>query len=140
MVFHLLIQLSLYFHLSEGIEDAFRTAATEVSLLAGTDEFNATELFGVGKIFASSCVTPHYPSFRCSYSIKGIFFHLATVLLHTLSIPHAHAVLHYCATGQEEHSMQLPTPSLLSVLTKLSEHTLILNISLLVSSSAVGKC
>ncbi|XP_036392775.1 isthmin-1-like [Megalops cyprinoides] len=30
-----------------GIEDAFRTAATEVSLLAGTDEFNATELFGV---------------------------------------------------------------------------------------------
>lgn len=32
-----------------GIEDAFKTAATEVSLLAGTDEFNATELFGVGK-------------------------------------------------------------------------------------------
>ncbi|XP_011601823.1 isthmin-1 isoform X1 [Takifugu rubripes] len=30
-----------------GIEDAFRTAATEVSLLAGTNEFNATELFGV---------------------------------------------------------------------------------------------
>ncbi|XP_014013361.1 isthmin-1 [Salmo salar] len=30
-----------------GIEDAFKTAATEVSLLAGTDEFNATELFGV---------------------------------------------------------------------------------------------
>lgn len=71
---------------------------------------------------------------------KVFFFHLAAVLLHTLSIPHAHAVLHYCATGQEEHSMQLPTPSLLSVLTKLSEHTLILNISLLVSSSAVGKC
>lgn len=140
MVFHLLIQLSLYFHLSEGIEDAFRTAATEVSLLAGTDEFNATELFGVGKIFASSCVTPHYPSFRCSYSIKGIFFHLAAVLLHTLSIPHARAVLHYCATGQEERSMQLPTPSLLSVLTKLSKHTLILNISLLISSSAVGEC
>lgn len=35
--------------LSEGIEDAFRTAATEVSLLAGTNEFNATELFGVGE-------------------------------------------------------------------------------------------
>ncbi|KAG7271318.1 hypothetical protein CRUP_014715 [Coryphaenoides rupestris] len=32
-----------------GIEDAFKTAATEVSLLAGTDEFNATELFGVGR-------------------------------------------------------------------------------------------
>ncbi|XP_061084207.1 isthmin-1 [Conger conger] len=30
-----------------GIEDAFRTAATEVSILAGTDGFNATELFGV---------------------------------------------------------------------------------------------
>ncbi|MGH0157329.1 UNVERIFIED_CONTAM: hypothetical protein FKN15_062739 [Acipenser sinensis] len=30
-----------------GIEDAFRTAATEVGLLAGTDDFNATELFGV---------------------------------------------------------------------------------------------
>ncbi|XP_041108864.1 isthmin-1-like isoform X2 [Polyodon spathula] len=30
-----------------GIEDTFRTAATEVSLLAGTDDFNATELFGV---------------------------------------------------------------------------------------------
>ncbi|XP_012987266.1 isthmin-1 [Esox lucius] len=30
-----------------GIEDAFKTAATEVSLLAGTDGFNATELFGV---------------------------------------------------------------------------------------------
>lgn len=30
-----------------GIEDAFKTAATEVSLLAGTEEFNATELFGV---------------------------------------------------------------------------------------------
>ncbi|XP_061545931.1 isthmin-1 isoform X2 [Phycodurus eques] len=30
-----------------GIEDAFKTAATEVSLLAGTDHFNATELFGV---------------------------------------------------------------------------------------------
>ena len=48
--FHLLIQLSLLIHLSKGIEDAFKTAATEVSLLAGTDEFNATELFGVGKI------------------------------------------------------------------------------------------
>ncbi|XP_061601573.1 isthmin-1 [Cololabis saira] len=30
-----------------GFEDAFKTAATEVSLLAGTNEFNATELFGV---------------------------------------------------------------------------------------------
>lgn len=49
-VFHLLIHLSLCIHLSKGIEDAFKTAATEVSLLAGTDEFNATELFGVGKI------------------------------------------------------------------------------------------
>lgn len=48
--FHLLIHLSLCTHLSEGIEDAFKTAATEVSLLAGTDEFNATELFGVGEI------------------------------------------------------------------------------------------
>lgn len=34
-----------------GIEDAFKTAATEVSLLAGTEDFNATELFGVGKQF-----------------------------------------------------------------------------------------
>ncbi|KAM4043431.1 isthmin-1 [Anomaloglossus baeobatrachus] len=30
-----------------GIEDTFRTAATEVSLLAGNEEFNATKLFGV---------------------------------------------------------------------------------------------
>ncbi|KAJ8248059.1 hypothetical protein GJAV_G00237790 [Gymnothorax javanicus] len=30
-----------------GFEDAFKTAATEVSILAGTDGFNATELFGV---------------------------------------------------------------------------------------------
>ncbi|XP_007546374.1 isthmin-1-like [Poecilia formosa] len=30
-----------------GFEDAFKTAATEVSLLAGKNEFNATELFGV---------------------------------------------------------------------------------------------
>uniref|UniRef100_A0A8C7ZEU1 Isthmin 1 n=1 Tax=Oryzias sinensis TaxID=183150 RepID=A0A8C7ZEU1_9TELE len=30
-----------------GIEDTFKTAATEMSLLAGTNEFNATELFGV---------------------------------------------------------------------------------------------
>lgn len=35
--------------LRKGIEDAFRTAATEVSLLAGTNDFNATELFGVGE-------------------------------------------------------------------------------------------
>lgn len=51
--------------LSEGIEDAFRTAATEVSLLAGTNEFNATELFGVGE-------PPHTSvslSFRCSSAI-----------------------------------------------------------------------
>lgn len=37
--------------LSLGIEDTFRTAATEVSLLAGSEEFNATKLFEVGKIF-----------------------------------------------------------------------------------------
>uniref|UniRef100_A0A1A8FCG4 Isthmin 1 n=1 Tax=Nothobranchius korthausae TaxID=1143690 RepID=A0A1A8FCG4_9TELE len=30
-----------------GVEDAFKTATTEVSLLAGKNEFNATELFGV---------------------------------------------------------------------------------------------
>ncbi|XP_043912160.1 isthmin-1 [Protopterus annectens] len=30
-----------------GIEDTFRTAATEVSLLAGSEDFNATKLFGV---------------------------------------------------------------------------------------------
>ncbi|KAL4641386.1 isthmin-1 [Arapaima gigas] len=30
-----------------GIEDAFKTAATEVSLLTGSDEFNATELFSI---------------------------------------------------------------------------------------------
>ena len=41
--------LSLCIYLPKGIEDAFKTAATEVSLLAGTNEFNATELFGVGK-------------------------------------------------------------------------------------------
>lgn len=34
-----------------GIEDTFRTAATEVSLLAGSEEFNATKLFEVGKNF-----------------------------------------------------------------------------------------
>lgn len=35
--------------LSLGIEDTFRTAATEMSLLAGSEEFNATKLFEVGK-------------------------------------------------------------------------------------------
>lgn len=39
--------------LCTGIEDAFKTAATEVSLLAGTEEFNATELFGVGELFCN---------------------------------------------------------------------------------------
>nr|XP_055229503.1 isthmin-1 isoform X2 [Gorilla gorilla gorilla] len=33
-----------------GIEDTFRTAATEVSLLAGSEEFNATKLFEVGSV------------------------------------------------------------------------------------------
>lgn len=47
-----MIHLSLSIHFSKGIEDAFKTAATEVSLLAGTDEFNATELFGVGKVWS----------------------------------------------------------------------------------------
>lgn len=64
-----------------GIEDAFKTAATEVSLLAGTDDFNATELFGVD---TDSCerwmncksdflkkymtkVTNDLPSCPCSY-------------------------------------------------------------------------
>lgn len=57
----------LCIRLSEGIEDAFRTAATEVSLLAGTNEFNATELFGVGE-------SPHTSvslSFRCPSAIIG---------------------------------------------------------------------
>lgn len=35
-----------------GIEDTFRTAATEVSLLTGSEEFNATKLFEVGKSFS----------------------------------------------------------------------------------------
>lgn len=60
------IQLLFHcFHLSEGIEDAFKTAATEVSLLAGTDEFNATELFGVGEFLPSTV----YPSFQM-FTIK----------------------------------------------------------------------
>ncbi|XP_030052200.1 isthmin-1 isoform X2 [Microcaecilia unicolor] len=34
-------------HNCPGIEDTFRTAATEVSLFAGSEDFNATKLFGV---------------------------------------------------------------------------------------------
>lgn len=49
-------------YLSTGIEDAFKTAATEVSLLAGTDEFNATELFGVGKTLLSVVFSVLFPS------------------------------------------------------------------------------
>lgn len=37
-----------------GIEDTFRTAATEVSLLAGSEDFNATKLFEVGKQLCQS--------------------------------------------------------------------------------------
>ncbi|KPP68169.1 hypothetical protein Z043_113170 [Scleropages formosus] len=64
-----------------GIEDAFKIAATEVSLLTGSDEFNATELFGID---TDSCerwmnckseflkkymlkVTNDLPSCPCSY-------------------------------------------------------------------------
>lgn len=91
-VFHPLIHLSLCIHLPKGIEDAFKTAATEVSLLAGTDEFNATELFGVGKILP--CLTPDYPSFRCSYAIKDSssiwqqcsFTHLAFLVLRSITV------------------------------------------------------
>ncbi|XP_023686836.2 isthmin-1-like [Paramormyrops kingsleyae] len=70
-----------------GIEDAFRTAATEVSLLAGTDDFNATELFSVA---TDSCerwmnckseflrkymlkVSSDLPSCPCSYPTEAAY-------------------------------------------------------------------
>ncbi|XP_053142670.1 isthmin-1 isoform X2 [Hemicordylus capensis] len=37
-----------------GIEDTFRTAATEVSLLAGSEEFNATKLFEVEVAYSTA--------------------------------------------------------------------------------------
>lgn len=88
--FHL-IHLSLCIHLSEGIEDAFKTAATEVSLLAGTDEFNATELFGVGEILPPLVLLQTVPQMFLYYQRQ--FSHVATLLLHTLSILHAWAAL-----------------------------------------------
>ncbi|XP_018606394.1 isthmin-1-like [Scleropages formosus] len=76
-----------------GVEDAFRTAATEVSLLAGTDEFNATELFGVD---TDSCerwmnckseflrkyllkVVSDLPSCPCSYPTEAAY---GTTVIH----------------------------------------------------------
>lgn len=97
-------------HLSSGIEDAFRTAATEVSLLAGTNEFNATELFGVGE-------PPHTSvnlSFRCSPTFV-VLSHLAAAFHGALRIPHAwFALLYWCRAenvqqeAAQQHRVPLP--------------------------------
>lgn len=50
---HSQLLIVCFIHVPEGFEDAFKTAATEVSLLAGKNEFNATELFGVGKMLSA---------------------------------------------------------------------------------------
>lgn len=81
IVFHLLLHLSLCVHLSKGIEDAFKTAATEVSLLAGTDEFNATELFGVGEILPTLVLLQTIPHSDIPTLSKN--FNLAALFLHT---------------------------------------------------------
>ncbi|XP_015272700.1 PREDICTED: isthmin-like [Gekko japonicus] len=53
-----------------GIEDTFRTAATEVSLLAGSEEFNATKLFEVvNDLPACPCA---YPT-EVAYSTADIY-------------------------------------------------------------------
>lgn len=93
-LFHRVFHLSLGIHLSEGIEDAFKTAATEVSLLAGTDEFNATELFGVGEILPTLVLLktiPHsdFPTLSQNLNLAALFVpHFAFLMLrlHT----------HYC--------------------------------------------
>lgn len=87
--------------LSEGIEDAFRTAATEVSLLAGTNEFNATELFGVGeppRTFMQMLLCYHR-------QVSGLCAHFAFL---TLGLPSF-----ICAEIKlEERSMPLHPPPL----------------------------
>lgn len=128
LVVDLLIHLSLCIHLSKGIEDAFKTAATEVSLLAGTDEFNATELFGVGKIFLSYSSLSFTQTFL---HYQRQFIHLAAVLLHTLSIPRACALL-LCRDGNVQQGRKSTVccccccclrPLGMSVFNKLSEDT-----------------
>lgn len=88
--------------LSEGIEDAFRTAATEVSLLAGTNEFNATELFGVGE--------PPHTSVTLSLGRCQ-----RTTCLRALCVPRAWAALRYLCRDenvqQEERSTPLYPPN-----------------------------
>lgn len=60
-----------------GIEDTFRTAATEVSLLAGSEEFNATKLFEVGKNF------PPFLKSKYWFSVLEIHFAFAVPSLDT---------------------------------------------------------
>lgn len=85
-VLYLLIHLSLCIHLSKGIEDAFKTAATEVSLLAGTDEFNATELFGVGEILPTLVLLQTIPHSDVLTLSKCSFTHFAFLMLGLHSI------------------------------------------------------
>lgn len=74
---------SLCIHLFKGIEDAFKTAATEVSLLAGTDEFNATELFGVGKILSSLVIVQTIPHLDVLTLSKAVHPSGSSVPAHT---------------------------------------------------------
>lgn len=99
----------LCINLSAGIEDAFRTAATEVSLLAGTNEFNATELFGVGEPLHTSANL----SFRSSAVIgssstwkQRFFMYFAFLTLPSLNV---HSII--CVEAKM-CSRPLPVPSL----------------------------
>lgn len=73
----------MFIHISKGIEDAFKTAATEVSLLAGTDEFNATELFGVGKIQPSLVILQTIPHLNVLILSKAVHPSGSSVPAHT---------------------------------------------------------
>lgn len=148
--FHPLINHLPCIHLSTGIEDAFKTAATEVSLLAGTDEFNATELFGVGKILSVLVLLPQsdgravkdsssiWQQCTAQYSCA----HLAFLILWLCPI----TVQRWkCSAGQEEHSTLLLLALFASVCSQSSQssamtkhtfsHTLHLHMLLFSSSN-----
>lgn len=124
VVFHLVFHLSLGIHLSKGIEDAFKTAATEVSLLAGTDEFNATELFGVGEILPTLVLLktiPHsdFPTLSQNLNLAALFVqHFAFLMLrlHT----HYCTEMKMCRAGRAQHAATHSFSFCVSVLNQLS--------------------
>lgn len=127
------------FHLSKGIEDAFKTAATEVSLLAGTDEFNATELFGVGEFLPSTV----YPSFQM-FTIKDsstTWQQCSITRFHTILMLGLHLQKKRCSrAGRTQHATAHSFSFCWNALYHLSSSTHYCEIKLLVSACNIGVC